>query len=1461
MMIRGIGLRGAVAINAITMIGIGPLITIPLVVGMLHGSAAYAAWIVGGLVAACDGLAFAELGSLFPASGGRYVFLREAFGARRWGRMLAFLFAWQIVLSGPLLLASGYIGFAHYAGYLWPPLGSDANLQGMVAAAVGILTLVLLYRRIDVIGAIGVALAGVAVATLGAIILAAARRPNVAQSLAADPHAGFGAAVAAGLGPALVITLYDYYGYGQSCTIGGEILAPAKVLPRSVLIAIGLVGSLYVALQFGVLGVVPWTELVPQTPGGAIPAAANYVASLVVERTWGNTAARVVTIAILATAFASTFGNLLGYSRIPYAAALDGVFLRPFATLDERGRFPRVALLTIGLLALPACFLSLGDVINALTAGLVIVQSLAQLVAVALLRRRGVRAPYRMWLYPLPALVAFAGWVYIFCSSGTNAIVFGFLSLGLGVITFLWRARRAAEWPFTRPVVTIASALIAVCGVSFGPLRASASPAASATATPVPPHTAPAWGHAAIVERDGESIFTVDGKPFFLYGAAFFYERLPRAQWKPSMLALRALGINTLDLYVPWNWHELADGDFDFDGRTSPRRDLHAVLQLARALDFRIVLRPGPVVRNEWRNGGYPAWLLARPEYEMPLHDILEGRYPATATLQNAHSDDAAAQWMRNATHVRYATRWLQRVLRECAPVADRILAVALDDDQAAYIDNQTYPAPNLQRYLELLRDIVREATAPNVLTFINTYQMKVTASSPVWAMGNWYQSDAYAIGEHDRAQLEFSTGLLHTRPHQPLMASEFQAGWLEGPDDVRPRPADPSNTELAMTTMLGLGVRGIVNFPAQDTLDPAGWEAPFANAFYAWDAALGLSGSRSPRAAPTAKIGALVRVFGPQLAAARPQYDAVIAYAGASYPLATLTNDTYGAIAARTIAAQQACRAAGLACALVDPHALDVRALARYPVLIVPHEASEPRSDLAPDVTATLAAYRSAGGTLVEGAPDATTLRRAMRDAHRTPVVTGITGATFATDTSGTLDGFLMVPNYDDRPLAVRAGIVTTAHGRTILPPFVVPAHRAVVAPLGVRLGQLSPAYRRDERLAFTDCMPRYVVGTGGVALAFDASDAPDGAACILETVSRGIRSRRRIRIAPDLVVPVLPRAPAVLAPVAVRTTTELGPSVPVRNDARLAIPDSFAPVPSGVRAYARDVFADGTDAVVLDNGLVRVVVAPQAGARAFIFEDDATGRNVFTSVGALRDDVVLEPPLSKTDRIAKYTHQFPAGTFNRPYVTSDLRSAATVASATFAYDAPDVVPSGARFTRTLALHAGARAFEAVVHAEVRGAATLPQQRAVSVTSLSVGDGTDMSTRHLLTSQDLPFTADTSRRVERENAVGFYDDATHELATIAWRAGDVEEAALLERHFSLVARLTLARPDGRDGAHLRFGYERAPTLPAARELVRAAGLAAQALPATQGAYSAPRMSPEASGKWRNGLRDRLKSD
>ncbi|HEY4441700.1 MAG TPA: beta-galactosidase, partial [Candidatus Elarobacter sp.] len=446
-----------------------------------------------------------------------------------------------------------------------------------------------------------------------------------------------------------------------------------------------------------------------------------------------------------------------------------------------------------------------------------------------------------------------------------------------------------------------------------------------------PANAEPTFGHAAIVQRDGEAVLEVDGHPFFFWGGAFFYERIPRDQWRNSMLAMRELGANTLDLYVPWNWHEQSDDHFDFSGTSDPRRNLGEVLRLGAELGFHFIVRPGPVIRNEWRNGGYPAWLLTRPEYAMPRHDVFEGRYPATATLQNANSDDAAAEWMRNPTHLRYASRWLHRALEEFRPYADRVIAVQLDDDQGAYIDNQTYPAPNLHRYLAWLEAQVRDVVGPLTPTFINTYQMRVPSSSPEWTMGNWYQSEAYSLGLHDRVELDFSTLLLATNRRGPLAQSEFQAGWLAGAEDPTPRPADPRNTTLALDELLALGVKGIIDFPMQDTHAEPGWEAPFSNAAYNWDAALDPSTRSIPdvgpvpppaRFAPTKQFGIFVTRFAPVLLGARRVATIAIAYGEPPPRPDSRVPDGASAIVARVRSAISACIMHGDACDLIDLNA-----------------------------------------------------------------------------------------------------------------------------------------------------------------------------------------------------------------------------------------------------------------------------------------------------------------------------------------------------------------------------------------------------------------------------------------------------------------------------------------------------------------------------------------------------------
>ncbi len=446
-LIRGVGLPGAIAVNVISMIGIGPLITIPLVLTALHGPLSLIGWLAGALLALCDGLVWAELGSLLPGSGGTYGYLLNVFGSTKLGRLLAFLFVWQTLFFAPLTLASGYIGFANYSGYLFPAIAASHQASVALAIAVGLVTLLALYRPITTISRIGIVLAGAALLTLACVVVASYARFSWTQALALPAHDSLWAGLRAGLGQALIIAAYDYFGYNQANCIGDEIHDPARTLPRSIVISIALVAIVYVTMQLGVLGAIPWQSVVAG-PDGNLPPLGAHLASAVVERAFGVVAAGGVTLLILVTAFASVFGVLLGSSRIPYAAAVDGVFLRAFAHVNRTGRFPDVSLVALGILALPACLFPLDQVINALTTGIVLIQSIGQIAALAVVRARKVRAPYRMWLYPFPALLALAGWLFLFFSAGTAAILFGFITLAAGVAVFVIRAAFQQQWPF-----------------------------------------------------------------------------------------------------------------------------------------------------------------------------------------------------------------------------------------------------------------------------------------------------------------------------------------------------------------------------------------------------------------------------------------------------------------------------------------------------------------------------------------------------------------------------------------------------------------------------------------------------------------------------------------------------------------------------------------------------------------------------------------------------------------------------------------------------------------------------------------------------------------------------------------------------------------------------------------------------------------------------------------------------
>ncbi|MEV6767332.1 APC family permease [Nocardia sp. NPDC051030] len=457
---RKIGLFQATAINMSQMVGIGPFVTIPLMVAAFGGPHAVIGFLAGAVLALVDGLIWAELGAAMPGAGGTYVYLREAFQYRT-GRLMPFLFVWTAMLFIPLIMSTGVQGLVQYLTYLWPSMTTG---QGdIVGIAVVALAVLLLWRKVESIGKLAVVMWTVMLISVTAVILAAFTHFDADMAFTWPDHAiDLGSNTFwLGFASGLTIGIYDYLGYNTTAYLGAEIKNPGRVLPRSIVYAIGAVMVVYLLMQIGVLGVIKWQDM---TDPDNI--AAQSVASAVLETTMGKSAAQVVTVLILITAFASVLAGLLGGSRVPFDAAHDRVFFRSFGKLHPRHRFPMLGLAAMGVVTAGGFLLArhigtsathppLAVLISLLTTVMVIVQSFAQIAAVVVLRRRqpNLTRPYKMLLYPLPLVLAGIGWLVIYgyadkANPGVHPIEWSLAWVGLGVVAYLIWARFEKVWPF-----------------------------------------------------------------------------------------------------------------------------------------------------------------------------------------------------------------------------------------------------------------------------------------------------------------------------------------------------------------------------------------------------------------------------------------------------------------------------------------------------------------------------------------------------------------------------------------------------------------------------------------------------------------------------------------------------------------------------------------------------------------------------------------------------------------------------------------------------------------------------------------------------------------------------------------------------------------------------------------------------------------------------------------------------
>ena len=458
---RRIGLRSAILFNMLEMIGVGPFITLPLIIAAAGARLSIWAWVLGAVIAVADGLVWAELGAAFPRAGGSYAFLREIYGPKGAGNWIGFLYVWQLSFSAPLSIASGCIGLASFLGYFWPSLDAApfAALPGLhsssfAAAAACLLVTALLYRNLSAVTRLAwVLFAGVMAAIAGVIISGFGHAALMGGwHMPPSPSLALPLAVA-GLAHATLIATYDYWGYYNICFLGSEVRDPHKNIPRAILISVLVVSVFYLLMNMAALpSFHDAAAHTAESAAGRVRLVADIAGSA-----FGHWAGALIAALIMWTAFASVFSLLLGYSRVPFAAARDGNYFRFLAAVHPRHGIPHRSLVALGLVATVFCFFTLTQVITMLVVTRILLQFFLQQFGLMWLRRTQpeLERPFRVPLYPLPPLVAIAGFLFI-VAMRVDALT-GFACAAAiavsGTGIYLVRARKLNEWPFASHIV------------------------------------------------------------------------------------------------------------------------------------------------------------------------------------------------------------------------------------------------------------------------------------------------------------------------------------------------------------------------------------------------------------------------------------------------------------------------------------------------------------------------------------------------------------------------------------------------------------------------------------------------------------------------------------------------------------------------------------------------------------------------------------------------------------------------------------------------------------------------------------------------------------------------------------------------------------------------------------------------------------------------------------------------
>jgi amino acid transporter len=267
------------------------------------------------------------------------------------------------------------------------------------------------------------------------------------QMPAAPAFAGFKTAMG-GLAQGTLLATYCYWGYYNITFLGGEVKRPEKTIPRAILLSVLFVAAFYVVMDLAVL---------PSLGGAAAHTAESAVVRVrlvadIARAAFGGWAGYTIAGLVVWTAFASVFSLLLGYSRVPYAAARDGNYFSFLAAVHPRHGIPHRSLVALGVVAAAFCFLTLTQVITLLVITRIVLQFFLQHAGVILLRvqRPDLERPFKMPLYPLPPLLAMAGFVFMLVNR-SHALKGLAVAAAIGVsgtLIYLYRARREGQWPF-----------------------------------------------------------------------------------------------------------------------------------------------------------------------------------------------------------------------------------------------------------------------------------------------------------------------------------------------------------------------------------------------------------------------------------------------------------------------------------------------------------------------------------------------------------------------------------------------------------------------------------------------------------------------------------------------------------------------------------------------------------------------------------------------------------------------------------------------------------------------------------------------------------------------------------------------------------------------------------------------------------------------------------------------------